>query len=55
MSIQTKLMDDMKTAMKAGEKLRLETIRGIRSQMKNFEIEKGRPLTEEDEIQVRCQ
>lgn len=52
MSIQTKLMDDMKTAMKAGDKIRLETIRGIRSQMKNSEIDKGRPLTEEDEIQV---
>jgi uncharacterized protein YqeY len=52
MSIQAKLMDDMKIAMKAGDKLRLETIRGIRSQMKNSEIEKGRPLTEEDEIQV---
>lgn len=52
MSIQAKLMDDMKAAMKAGDKLRLETIRGIRSQMKNYEIDKGRPLTAEDEIQV---
>lgn len=52
MSIQAKLMDDMKAAMKAGDKLRLETIRGIRSQMKNYEIDKGHPLTEEDEIQV---
>jgi len=52
MSIQPKLLDDMKTAMKAGDKLRLETIRGIRAQMKNYEIEKVRPLTEEDEIQV---
>jgi len=52
MSIQAKLMDDMKAAMKAGDKLRLETIRGIRSQMKNCEIDKGHPLTEEDEIQV---
>ncbi len=52
MSIQAKLMDDMKAAMKAGDKLRLETIRGIRSQMKNYEIDKGHSLTEEDEIQV---
>lgn len=52
MSMQAKLMDDMKAAMKAGDKLRLETIRGIRSQMKNYEIDKGHPLTEEDEIQV---
>ena len=52
MSIQPKLLDDMKTAMKAGDKLRLETIRGIRAQMKNSEIDKGRLLTDEDEIQV---
>ena len=52
MSIQAKLLDDMKTAMKAGDKLRLETIRGIRAQMKNFEIDKGQPLADEDEIQV---
>lgn len=52
MSMQAKLMDDMRAAMKAGDKLRLETIRGIRSQMKNYEIDKGHPLTEEDEIQV---
>jgi len=52
MSIQPKLMDDMKAAMKAGDKLRLETIRGLRAQMKNYEIEKVRPLTEEDETQV---
>ncbi len=42
----------MKTAMKAGDKIRLETIRGVRSQLKNTEIEKGRPLTDEEEISV---
>ena len=52
MSIQSKLMDDMKIAMKAGDKTRLETIRGIRSQLKNFEIDKKQALTDDDEIQV---
>jgi uncharacterized protein YqeY len=52
MSIQSKLMEDMKNAMKAGDKIRLETIRGIRSQLKNFEIDKKQALTDDDEIQV---
>ncbi len=42
----------MKAAMKSGDKLRLETIRGIRAQFKNVEIDKGRILNEEEEIQV---
>jgi uncharacterized protein YqeY len=52
MSIQPKLLEDMKAAMKSGNKLRLETIRGLRSQLKNSEIEKGRELTDEEEINV---
>ena len=51
MSVQQKLMDDMKSAMKAGDKLRLETIRGLRAQFKNLEIDKGHTLTDEEEIQ----
>lgn len=52
MSIQQKLMDDLKAAMKSGDTLRRETIRSIRAQIKNLEIEKGRPLTEEEELRV---
>ena len=52
MSIQEKLLEDMKSAMKSGDKLRLETIRGLRSQLKNHEIDKGRPLTDEDAVTV---
>ena len=52
MSIQSKLLDDMKAAMKSGDKIRLETIRGLRSQLKNREIEKGEDLSQDDEIQV---
>lgn len=52
MSIQPKLLEDMKLAMKSGDKIRLETIRGLRSQLKNTEIDKGETLSLEDEIQV---
>jgi len=52
MSIQPKLMEDMKAAMKSGDKIRLETIRGLRSQFKNAEIDKGGSLSLEEEMQV---
>lgn len=42
----------MKLAMKSRDKIRLETIRGLRSQLKNTEIDKGETLSLEDEIQV---
>ncbi len=50
--LEKQLLEDMKAAMKSGDKLRLETIRGLRAQLKNAEIEKGAPLTDEDVIQV---
>ena len=52
MSVKKKLMDDYKIAMKSGDKVRLETIRGMRSQLKNFQIEKMRELTEDEVLQV---
>jgi uncharacterized protein YqeY len=52
MSIQEKLLSDMKVAMKSRDKIRLETIRGLRSQLKNFEIEKSRPLEPDEETTV---
>lgn len=52
MDVPAKLIEDMKTAMKSGDKVRLETIRGLRSQIKNMEIDKGRSLTEDEVIQV---
>ncbi len=51
-ALESQLMEDMKAAMKSGNKIRLETIRGLRAQLKNREIEKGAPLTEADEVQV---
>lgn len=48
MSLEQQLLEDMKAAMKSRDKVRLETIRGLRAQMKNFQIEKGEALTDED-------
>lgn len=52
MSLLEKLNEDLKAAMKAGDKIRLETIRGLKAQLKNREIEKGQPLSEEEELAV---
>ncbi|NOZ56410.1 MAG: GatB/YqeY domain-containing protein [Calditrichaeota bacterium] len=52
MSVQQKLLEDMKEAMKSGDKVRLDTIRGLRAMLKDAQIAKQRELTEEDEIAV---
>ncbi len=52
MSIEKQLLEDMKTAMKAGDKVRLETIRGLRAQLKNAQIEKGGELADDEVQQV---
>jgi uncharacterized protein len=56
MSLRDKLMDDVKTAMKAGEKTRLSTIRLIQAALKDKDIEargqgKGQ-LTDEDVLSL---
>jgi len=38
MSLQEKLLEDMKTAMKSGDKVFLETRRMLRAQVNNFRI-----------------
>ena len=48
MEIQEKIQDDMKAALKSGDKLVLETLRMLRAQMKNVTIAKGEDLSEED-------
>ncbi len=53
MTIRDRINEDLKTAMKSGEKLRLETIRTIRASM--IEMDKrglNRPMTDEEEVQV---
>ncbi|MCH7674678.1 GatB/YqeY domain-containing protein [candidate division KSB1 bacterium] len=52
MEIQNRLSEDLKTAMKAKEKIKVETIRMVRAQLKDFQIAKRDELNEEDEISV---
>lgn len=52
MNIQDRLNEDLKTAMKAKEKVKVETIRMVRAQLKDFQIAKGDELSEEDEVSV---
>ncbi len=48
MSIQQKITDDLKAALKGGDKTRVSVLRMIKSSMKNREIEKKAALTDED-------
>lgn len=54
MSLNERLTDDMKAAMKAGPagKVRLDTIRFLKAALKNVEIDKKAPLTDEDVLGV---
>ena len=47
MTLEERLVEEMKEAMKANDKLRLSTIRMIRSSVKNKEIELRKPLDDE--------
>lgn len=54
MSLQERLMDEMKTAMRAGDPLKVSVIRLLRASIKNKEISKGKnnPLTEQDILET---
>ena len=52
MSIKDQLTEDMKQAMKAHNKLALETIRMARANIKNVEINDKKELTEDEVIAV---
>jgi uncharacterized protein YqeY len=52
MSLDQKLLEDMKRSMKAKDKIRVETVRGLRAQLKNAQITKGEELSEEEVLQV---
>ncbi|MCB0275116.1 MAG: GatB/YqeY domain-containing protein, partial [Calditrichaeota bacterium] len=52
MMLDQKLAEDLKTAMKAKDKIRLETIRMLRSELKNAQISKGGELDEGELMQV---
>ncbi len=50
MKLEDRLLEDMKTAMKAGRKEELATIRMVRAQLKEARITKMADLTDEDVI-----
>jgi uncharacterized protein YqeY len=52
MSLNQQLFDDMKKAMRAKDKIRLNTLRMLRAQIKNREIETGSELSEDDILQL---
>ncbi len=52
MNLEEKIAEEMKQALKTGDKARLSTIRMIRSSLKNKEIELRRKLEDEDVIKV---
>ena len=52
MGLEERLVDEMKQAMKSNDKLRLSTIRMIRSAAKNKEIELQRKLNDDDIFMV---
>jgi uncharacterized protein len=53
MSLKDKINEDLKSAMKSGEKLRLETIRSIRALILEFEKSGiGREINPDDEMKM---
>ena len=52
MTLEERLLQDMKAAMKSSDKLRLSVIRMIRSTIKNKEIELRKPLDDEEAQRV---
>jgi len=52
MSLEERLVEEMKQALKSNNKLRLSTIRMIRSALKNKEIELREKLEDEDVVKV---
>ena len=52
MSLRERLQDDMKTALKARESVRLDTVRSIRGAVRNKEIEVGGDLDEDGILRV---
>ncbi|NWF93931.1 MAG: GatB/YqeY domain-containing protein [Syntrophaceae bacterium] len=52
MGLEERLVDEMKEAMKSNDKLRLSTIRMIRTAVKNKEIEQRKKLDDETILRV---
>ena len=53
MPLKEKINEDLKSAMKSGDKLRLETIRSIRALILEFEKSgNGKDLSTEEEVKM---
>jgi uncharacterized protein len=55
MALKEKISEDMKLAMKSGDKIRLETLRTLRAALMEKEIDRrgsGQPMSPEDEVGV---
>ena len=52
MSLKTRLEEEMRSAMKAREEVRLSAIRMLRSAIKNKEIEIGHELSDDEVVRV---
>ncbi len=52
MSFEKRLNEDLKNAMRSGDKIRLETIRSLKTMLKNAQIEKMRELTDDEVLQL---
>lgn len=53
MGLREKINDDLKEAMRSGDKVRLETLRMIRAQILEFEKSgAGREMNEEDDMKI---
>ncbi len=52
MNLKTQLTDDLKAAMKSGDVIRKDTIRAIKSAIKNTEIDTGETLSDEGVLAV---
>lgn len=52
MDLQTRLMDDQKSAMKEGDKVRISVIRMLRTDLKNASISKGEDLDESEILDI---
>ena len=48
MSLSGKIEKDLQESLKSGDKIRVSILRMVKSDVKNKEIEKGDPLTDED-------
>jgi len=52
MDLETRLMDDLKSAMKGGDKLRTGVIRMLRTDLQNARISKGKDLEAEEVLEI---